>query len=222
MCNISNITGPIDYGEESGEIGDASTPPKNPGQELIRRANAVPIVQIFRMYKVRLDQFNKRTTCPFKFHQNGQESTPSFWYYPNTNSFNCFGCHTGGGPADFVMHMDNIEKVRAAGKILELFEKDVDEDLLFDGQNVMERVEIMVKFSDTVLEFRQNHDDDHAFQFIEYVCWVYDRMNLIHEHDNEALRGLNVRLIDWIQEYKPDLRLSFEDKYLQVTCNLSL
>ena len=94
MHDLSNITGPIDYGEESGEIGDTSTSPKKPGQELIRRSNAVPIIQIFKMYKVRLDQFNRRTTCPFKHHKNGKESTPSFWYYPDTNSFNCYGSRT--------------------------------------------------------------------------------------------------------------------------------
>ena len=219
MRDISNVTGPIDYGEEPGETGSSSTAPKKPDQELIRRSNAVPIIQLFKMYKVRLDQFNRRTTCPFKGHKNGQESTPSFWYYPDTNSFNCYGCHHGGGPADFVMHADGVDKIKAAAKILELFEKEVDEDLLFEGQNVLERTEIMADFSKSVLEFRQDHDDDHAFQFIEYVCWVYDRMNLIHTQDNDALRGLNVRLIDWIQEYKPDLRLSFEDKYLKVICS---
>lgn len=218
MRNLSNITGPVDYGEEPGQIRDASAPPKNPSQELIRKANCVPIIQLFKMYRVRIDQFNKRVTCPFKSHANGQEHTPSFWYYPETNSFNCFGCHVGGGPADFVMHMDNTTKIQAAAKILELFEKDVDEDFLFDAQNAMDRVEIMREFSDAVLEFRQNHSDDHAFEFIEYVCWVYDRMNLIHTHDNDALRGLNVRLIDWIREYQPNLHLAFEDKYLQTTC----
>jgi hypothetical protein len=220
MRNISNITGPVDYGEESGETGNASAPFKSPGQELVQRANAVPIVHLFKLYKIRIDRFNRRVTCPFKFHKNGQERTPSFWYFPETNSFNCYGCHNGGGPTDFVKHMDGVEKVRAAAKILELFEKDVDEDFIFEGQNISERSEIMAEFSNAVLEFRQNYDDEHSFQFIEYVCWVYDRMNLVHTQDNDALRGLNVRLIDWIREYKPYINLSFEDRYLKAICNL--
>ena len=220
MCNVSIITGPVDYGEEPGKTGNTSASPKISKQDLIRQANAVPITYIFKLYKIRLDQFNKKITCPFKFHKNGQERTPSFWYFPETNSFNCYGCHTGGGPVQLVMHLDNKKKFDAATKILELFDKNIDEGLLFDEYNVAERLEIMVEFSNAVLEFRQNHCDEHSFQFIEYVCWVYDQMNLIHTHDHDSLRGLNVRLIDWIQEYKPDLHLSFEDKYLQVICNL--
>jgi hypothetical protein len=222
MRDISNITGPIDYGEEPGEVGDTSTLAKNSNQELIRRANAVPIIQLFRINKVRLDKFNKRTICPFKSHKNGQEKTPSFWYFPNTNSFNCYGCHVGGGPTDFIMHFEEISKVRAANKILELFEKDVDESLLFDGQNIAERMNIMMEFSNSILEFRQKYDNNHASQFIEYICWVYDCMNSNYIHDNDALRGLNVRLIDWIHEYGPELSLSFEDKYLIIGTNKCL
>jgi CHC2 zinc finger len=222
MRDLSIITGPIDYSEEPGKTGDTPASSKKYSQELIQRANAVPIIHLFKLYKIRVDQFNKRTACPFKFHKNGQERTPSFWYYPDTNSFNCFGCHTGGSSTELVMHLDNIEKVKAATKILQLFEKEIDEDFLLDGVNIAERLEIMLDFSNAVLDFRQNHDDEHAFQFIEYVCWVYDRMNLLHEHDNDALRGLNVRLIDFIQAYQPNLRLIFEDKYLQVTCHLPL
>jgi len=220
MFNIPNASGPIDYGEEPGQAGDSSAATKKSGQELIARANAVPIAQLFKLYNVRADAHNRKVTCPFKFHSNGQERTPSFWYYPDTNSFNCFGCSHGGGPVQFVMHMDNSDHVGAAVKILELFEADIDEDLIFEGRNSAERVEIMAEFSNAILEFRQNHASKHAFEFIEYVCWVYDRMNLIHEHDNDALRGLNLRLIDWIQAYQPDLRLSFEDKYLKTTCKL--
>lgn len=220
MRDISNTTGPIDYGEKPGETGNSPASFKNALNEMIQRANAVPILHVFKMYGIRLDVHNRKTTCPFKFHKGGKESTPSFLYYPETNSFYCFGCGTGSRASDFVMHMDNSERPKAAAKILEKFNADVDEDLLYEGQNVAERAEIMAEFSNAVLEFRQKYESEHAFKFIEYLCWVYDRMNLIHTHDNDALRGLNARLIDWIQSYNSSVNLAFEDKYLKVICTL--
>lgn len=222
MRDIPIVTGPVDYGEESGETGDTPKAPENSPQRINARAHGVPINLLFKYYKLRLDQFNKKIVCPFKSHKNGHESRASFTYYPETNSFNCYGCHTGGGPVQFMMHMENIQKNAAAIKILGLFGKHVDEDLIFNGHDSVERVEIMTQFSNAVLEFRQNHDSEHAFQYIEYLCWVYDRTNLKHADDeaftNDSLRRLNDQLIECIEVYQPDLRFYFEDKYLQVTC----
>lgn len=219
MRDIHYTTGPVDYSEEPGEAGDSPASSKKSGQELIIRASAVPILSVFKWRGVHVDVYNRQTRCPFRSHKNGQESRPSFRYYPESNSFNCFGCHKGGGPVHFIMHMDGIDREDAAVKILEEFEDHVDEDLIFEGQNLGERTEIMAEFSQAVQEFRQNYSSDHAFQFIEYLCWVYDRLNLIHKKsDNDALRGLNVELIACIQSYEPSLHIAFEEKYPKNTC----
>jgi len=41
--------------------------------------------------------------CPFHLEKN-----PSFCIYPDTRSFYCFSCHTGGDVFDFVMQRDHI------------------------------------------------------------------------------------------------------------------
>ena len=44
-------------------------------------------------------------------------------------------------------------------------------------------------------------------------------MNLLHKHDSGALKSLNAKLIDWINEYTEDLRLKMEGKYLELVNN---
>jgi len=222
MFNLSDTTRSNNYCEESGEAGYSSKIVERQGynKDLILRANTVPIIQIINMYGVKLDPYTNKTICPFSFHNGGRESTGSFKCYPETNSFHCFGCHTGSRPCDFVMHMDNVSKIKAAIKIIKLFSGDIDENVINNTQDASERLEIMLEFSNSILEFRNNNNTEHSFKFIEYVCWVYDQMNLNYIHDNSALRGLNIRLFDWIQEYNPNLNLIFEEKYVKDTCNL--
>jgi len=76
-----------------------------------------------------------------------------------------------------------------------------------------------LEFSRAVLEFRQKNETDHAFEFIEYICWVYDQMTLHHKHDSDALKSLNAKLLDCINGYRDDLRLKMEDKYLEAVNN---
>jgi len=216
MFNVSNRTGPVDYGEEPRQNRNTAGSAKNPNKELIARANAVPISKIFKIYGIRVSEYRNNITCPFKFHKNGQERTPSFSCILDTNSFYCHGCGTGGLPVNFVLNMDGTDREKAARKILELFSDDVDDSLFFDGPNVNERIEIMVDFSRKVLGFRQNNETEHASRFIEYVCWVYDKINLLHTQDNDNLRDLNFKLIDWIDEYNEDINLVFEKDYLDL------
>ncbi len=51
---------------------------------------------------------NKKGLCPFH-----SEKTPSMVVYPDTQSFFCFGCGTGGDAISFVMRVENIEYVEA-------------------------------------------------------------------------------------------------------------
>jgi len=220
MRSLSNTTGPIDYGETPGEVGDPSTPPtgKISNKKLITMANAVPIMHVFKHYRMRFDPYTFKSICPFLSHKGGHESTPSFKVYEDTNTFKCFGCGKGSRAVNFVAEMDRCTVEKAALKILSLFSSYVDDNLMSEGINPSERLEIMMKFTSAVYEFRQNYGGKHATDFIEYICWVYDRSNGFHDHDNEALRRLVEHCIEHIEIYNPQMVLILEEEYLKLLC----
>jgi hypothetical protein len=221
MCSLSNATGPIDYSETPGEVGDssASFAGKINSKKLITRANAVPIMHVFKHYNLRFDTYTFKAICPFLSHKGGRENTPSFKVYEDTNTFKCFGCGKGSRAVNFVAEMDRCTAEKAALKILGLFSGDVDENLISEGVNPSERLEIMTKFASSVYEFRQNYSGKHATDFIEYICWVYDQSNGSHDHDNDALRRLVEHCIEHIEIYNPQMVLTLEEKYLNLICN---
>jgi hypothetical protein len=206
MRPISNTTGSNSTGSTPGEAGDPTDAytRKDHYQELIDRANTVPLTRIFKLYGIRLDEQNRKTTCPFKFHKGGRESTPSFCYYAGTNSFRCFGCGTGGKSfhgCEFMAAYENMTKVDAAHKILQLFSEDVDVDNIYDRENLSERLEIMLDFSNVVREFRQTFLDEKSQEFIEFICEVYDQHNTKRNLDNEALRRMVEQIKEKISSY---------------------
>jgi hypothetical protein len=188
---------------DSGDIAEAFTG-KDYYQDLINRANTIPLVRIFKLHHIRLDEYNKKTTCPFKSHKGGRESTPSFYFYPETNTYYCFGCKAGVRPCDFIAEIDRCTKVQAAHKLLELFGEEVDEDNVYDPQSFKDRLTIMMDFSNTVREFYQTYSTDDARVYIEGACKKYDALNLKHQKlDNDALRSIVKQLKDYINLYKP-------------------
>ncbi len=205
MCPLSSTARSNSDSETSGESGSvaAAFAGKDYYQELISKANTVPIIKLFRHYGVRLDAHNKKTTCPLKSHKGGRERTPSFYYYPDTNSFYCFGCKAGAHTCDFVAEMDRCTKVQAAHKILQLFESDVDEDNVYNAQDFEERLKIMMDFSGAVREFHQTYPTPEAGVYVEVACKKYDALNLKHKLDNEALRRTVEQLKEYISLYKP-------------------
>jgi DNA primase len=202
MRPISSSTGSDSSSQTPGETGDiaASFTGKDYYQDLISRANTVPLIRVFKHYGIRVDEYNRKITCPFKSHKGGRESTPSFYYYPDTNSFCCYGCGMGNKYAhgcEFVAYMEGISRVKAADKILKLFSADVDDDAgVLNKNDFSERLEIMMDFSNSVRDFRQSHSDEESQKFIEDMCWVYDQHNLKHDHTNDALR----RIVEQIKE----------------------
>lgn len=205
MCPLPNTARSNGDGPTSGETGSvaAAFAGKDYYQELIRKSNTVPIVKIFKHYNVRLDVHNKKTSCPFRSHKGGRERTPSFYFYPETNSFNCYGCNCGGPGWKFVMQMENCTKVQAAYKILQLFGDDVDEDAMYETPDFEERLAIMMDFSNTVREFHLTYPTKEAGVYVEVACKKYDALNLKHKLDNEALRRIVEQLKDYISLYKP-------------------
>ncbi|EGV08677.1 CHC2 zinc finger domain protein [Parvimonas sp. oral taxon 393 str. F0440] len=54
--------------------------------------------------------------CPFH-----SEKTPSFFLYPETNTFHCFGCGKHGDSISFVMELESLDYVSALKKLAEKF-----------------------------------------------------------------------------------------------------
>jgi DNA primase catalytic core len=57
----------------------------------------VPLVKVGSQY---------RANCPFFGHT---DKTPSFYVYPKTQSYYCFGCKASGDQIQFLREMDNLE-----------------------------------------------------------------------------------------------------------------
>lgn len=197
MRDLQSTTGSLSYGETSWTTGDVTntTSGKAAEQDLIAKANSVPLFRVLRYYNVKVIPSHVNSTiCPFKHHKGGKERTGSFYFYPETNSFYCHGCKTGGmhrHAVAFVAAQEGITFVKAAQKIVSLFNDDVDPSAEFsDGRNFSEQLEIMMDFSNAVQEFRKNYLDDESQYFIENLCEAYDRLNARHDMDNDSLRLL--------------------------------
>lgn len=206
MCAVSDTTRSNSGRETSGDIGDLTEAftRKDYYQKLIERANTVSLIKIFKHYGIKLDLYNRKIRCPLKSHSGGRERTPSFGFFPDTNTYHCFGCKAGPAPCNFVAEMDRCTKVQAAYKILELFDADADKDGIYEGIDFSEKLVIMMDFSNVVREFYQTYSGEEARVYIEMVCASYDEILLKHERlDNDALRRTVEQLKEYIFLYKP-------------------
>lgn len=210
MRSLPNITGPVSYGEASWETGD--TPEASTGQsarqELIHQANTVPLTSVFKHFGVRHDGGRNNVTCPLKSHQGGRESSGSFRFYPDSNSFYCFGCKIGGKWAhacEFLAAMDGTSREQAARKIIKLFGNELDSVYVddADAEDGAAKLAIMLDFSNIVREFRETYLDEKSIAFIEDKCAVYDNVNFKKKPDAEALRRIVEELKEVISKYKP-------------------
>lgn len=211
MHNVSSSTGSFGYGETSWETGDSSETSERKiyYKKLIAKANSVPIVTVFKHYGIKVDSVNFYAICPFKTHKGGKENTPSFRYYEATNSFYCFGCKIGGPnyhACEFVSHLEDCSKFKAAEKIISLFENDIDDNVELIGvQNISEQLDIMMDFSNSVREFRNKYLDKKSQDFIEKRCAIYDELHARRTLDNITLRSVVDHLKEHIKFYISNL-----------------
>ncbi len=206
MYKLSDSSGPVGYGETSWEAGNVTEASgKNEYKALIAKANSVPLTRIFAHYNLKLDQYNRKAICPFKDHKGGRESSPSFYYNAEKNSFRCYGCGAGSPFAhsvEFMSAMDGISKSKAADKIIKLFGVDTGSEVIFDKEDFSEKLQIMLNFSNDIREFRQMNIDIKSQAFIENICKVYDAMNAKHDLNGEALGVLIGKLKAQISLYE--------------------
>lgn len=191
MRDISNTTGLFGYGETSGSDGDSSTlnTRKAYFESIIQKANTVPLIRIFKFYNIKVNNIKSSLICPFKNHR---EKTGSFVYYPDTNSFCCFGCKRGSQyshACEFVAYMEDISKFKAAEKILKLFSGDTDPLIeIKSAPDFNEQLNIITDFSNITREFRKKYLDEVSQSFIDQRCETFDKLNEKFELSNDSLK----------------------------------
>jgi hypothetical protein len=196
MCVLSNESRYYNNGKVSWEDGDTRSPSEREDCDLIKKANTIPITQIFNQYNLLLDD-NKKMICPFSYHKGGKERSASFYYYSNTNTFWCFGCNTGRYPCDFVAAIEGIPKIDAAKKILSSNMNSIQLEI----EELSNNLDIMISFSNSVREFYQCYNDPQSINFIEKVCKAYDSLNLKYGLNDEALTSIIQQLEQSIEQY---------------------
>ncbi len=80
--------------------------PRDYVEELVRRSDIVDVVGSYVQLKHKGRLYGG--LCPFH-----SEKTPSFYVYPETQSFYCFGCGAGGDVIGFIKKIDSIDYVEA-------------------------------------------------------------------------------------------------------------
>lgn len=114
-------------------------------------ANLCSLESIFKFYDLKIDKYNTKTTCPFKFHKGGKEHTASFYFYPKTNTYWCFGCKTGSTPVDFVKNYENISFSNAIERILSINNAKFVKTKKKENQDE-DYFQLCLKFSDLIRE----------------------------------------------------------------------
>lgn len=80
-----------------------------PEDFLVKLRDASPIESIVSGYvKLRRTGRNLVGLCPFH-----GEKTPSFYLYPESDSFYCFGCGVGGDTITFIRRIENLDYIEA-------------------------------------------------------------------------------------------------------------
>jgi len=169
---------------------------------IIRQANGLSMINLFKYYGLNVNEHTRKIVCPFKGHSGGRENTPSFNFYPDTNSFWCFGCKAGTRPCDFVSQMEGIERLEAAIKIIDIFKNDCDDYVNVEDDLYADKIAIMINFSNFVREKIQLHNTDLEYVTkIEKVCKAYDNLNNKYNLNCEALTSITEKLSFKIESF---------------------
>lgn len=167
---------------------------------LISKANSVDIKKVFSLYKINTTDYSKKIICPFPFHANGSERTPSFYYYTETNTFFCFGCKSSGKPTKFVSLMDGISISQAADKIIKRFQL-LDQTLLEDikAKSFNDKCELYIGFSNYINPYIKNNS---TREFAEKLCKVFDTITMKKNLNEKAVIHLINKLKNQMEMFE--------------------
>jgi hypothetical protein len=159
---------------------------------LIKKANSVPLPIILKHYGYHIDPQNRYIVCPFPFHKGGRESSSSFCYYPDSNTFWCFGCKTGTTPVSFLSNKEGLSFLQAAIKILQCYGSERSIEVVNELPNYSERLSILMEFANFIRQSLCSNPT--ALEQIELIAFAFDKMNERYSLTNEALQSLVMEL----------------------------
>ena len=164
---------------------------------LIAQGQTVDLSAVFQHYGIHLNRYCRSISCPFSSHQ---DRSPSFYFYPDTNSFYCFGCKKSGGPVQFVSLFRHVSREEAARQLLNNFEfEEIDSFGLSESR---EREDLHLKFSAIVRNFHQKHRGEEAFQMAEKMTRIFDDACRRNSLEIEGLRRIIQRLEEMLTAYE--------------------
>ncbi|WP_077325727.1 DnaB-like helicase C-terminal domain-containing protein [Virgibacillus siamensis] len=97
-----------------------------------------------------------KTNCPFH-----DERTPSFTYFPETDTYHCFGCGSGGTVVDYVMQRESIKEPYEAVEYMA--DKHNIQLAGFDKEVIKRKKDIVKKNRSTALEHYKNVKQAESF-----------------------------------------------------------
>lgn len=134
------------------------------------------------------------TICPFKDHN---DKSPSFWFNPEFNRFNCFGCSRSGGPVFFVSIYTGKKPNKVAEDLLQIYGnfEDIVEEI---NEELQEKIDNLVLDSSEYFKiFMKNHQNSPVLiKFAENLLWSLDVYleKLNFAKSNVELENLEARI----------------------------
>ena len=101
--------------------------------------------------------------CPFH-----GEKTPSFYVYPESQSFYCFGCGAGGGTIQFIQRIENIGFVEAVRFIAERVGLQMPEEAEDDGSARL-RLRVLEANREAARRFFDNLSGESGKEALDYL-----------------------------------------------------
>lgn len=198
MCPIQDNSRPDCNNKTSSQDRDVRDSYQTSSVDnIFDKAKAIDLNSLFKSYQLPIDIFNRKINCPFYSHKQGGERTPSFYFYPDTNSFYCFGCKVSGGPIEFVVAMENLSRIAAVNKLLSNFSGSVIHNSSLQSIDYFyQRQSEIISFSNQIRNFIQKHKySAAAIIYAEQISKIYDTLMERHSINNDGLKIMIERLI---------------------------
>ena len=179
-CETGDVIEGNGWETEFDSISSKEERSKDFGLKLIKIADKkVNLANVFKSFNINFENivqspsgWTHNRVCPFKDHQ---DRSPSFWYNPSSNCFNCFGCSRGGGPVNFLSIHTNRNKVKIAEEILSKY-SDLDEICDDITDEIQEKIDdLIMNCSDYFKIFMKKHSDNpKLLNYAENLLWSLD------------------------------------------------